>query len=269
MVKQRSRVAAKDISFKYAQKNVLENISFSVAPGEIFALFGPNSSGKTTLLHCLSGKLKPASGIIKMDGQELRKLPTMERARTVAVVHQINQPTFPYSAEMLVLMGRTPHMGFFAVPGSRERAAAARALEDMEIGHLAKRPVNQLSGGERQMVLIARALAQDTRVLLLDEPTTYLDFRNQTQVLQCIRHLVQKRDLSVIITLHDPNLVHQYAHRVLLLNEGRIAGLGSPKEELTAAVLEQIYNLPVETVCSGSRLFLVPKQDFTTLDRIY
>lgn len=254
------RISVEKVSYSYDDDRwALQYISFRVKPGEIFALFGPNSSGKTTLLRCISGLLKPKAGKIKVDGQNLTEMPAAERARRVAVVHQIHQSTFPYNVETMVLMGRTPHIGFLGTPDPKALAVARRAIEDMGISHLSHRPINHLSGGERQLVLIARSLAQEAGVLLLDEPTTYLDFRNQNQVLQQVRSLVEKRDLAVVITLHDPNLVIQHAHRVLLLQEGQVVGEGTPREQLRRETLEKIYHLPVEEVISGDHFFLVPR----------
>jgi len=254
------RIRGERLSYRYdAQKWALQDISFKVEPGEIFALFGPNSSGKTTLLRCISGLLKPDHGNVEVDGFNLATMTAAERARRVAVVHQVHQATFPYNVETMVLMGRTPHLGFLGTPDPRALAIARQAIADMGISHLSGRYINKLSGGERQMVLIARSLAQETGVLLLDEPTTYLDFRNQNQVLQQVRSLVEKRDLAVIITLHDPNLVIQHAHRVLLLQEGKVVGIGPPREKLRRETLEGIYDLPVEEVISGEYIFLVPR----------
>jgi iron complex transport system ATP-binding protein len=255
------RINVNKVSYSYDQgKQALQDISFKVKAGEIFALFGPNSSGKTTLLRCISGLLKPDAGSIKVDGRELLGMPSAELSRRVSVVHQIHQPTFPYNVETMVLMGRTPHLGFLGSPGQEALAVARRAIADMGIEHLAHRHINRLSGGERQLVLIARSLAQETGVLLLDEPTTYLDFRNQNQVLQQVKSLVEKRDIAVVITLHDPNLVIQHAHRVLLMQEGRVVGEGAPREKLSSETLEKIYHLPVEEIHSGGHYFLVPRE---------
>lgn len=255
------RIRVEQVSYSYGEGMwALQDISFGVRAGEIFALFGPNSSGKTTLLRCISGLLKPNKGSINVDGGSLAEMPAAERARRVAVVHQIHQSTFPYNVETMVLMGRTPHLSFLGTPDPEALAVARRAIEDMGISHLSHRHINRLSGGERQLVLIARSLAQETGVLLLDEPTTYLDFRNQNQVLQQVRSLVEKRDLAVIITLHDPNLVIQHAHRVLLLQEGKVVGMGTPREQLRRETLEKIYHLPVEEVISGDHFFLVPRE---------
>jgi iron complex transport system ATP-binding protein len=254
------RVKVEGVGYSYDEgKKALQGISFGVKAGEIYALFGPNSSGKTTLLRCVSGLLKPTEGTITIDGRVLADMPAAERARRVAVVHQIHQSTFPYNVETMVLMGRTPHLGFLGTPDPEALAIARKAIADMGISHLSDRHINRLSGGERQLVLIARSLAQETGVLLLDEPTTYLDFRNQNQVLQQVRSLVEKRDLAVIITLHDPNLVIQHAHRVLLLQEGKVVGTGTPREKLRRETLEDIYHLPVEEVVSGNHFFLVPR----------
>lgn len=254
------RITVENLSYHYDDhKWALQDISFKVEPGEIFALFGPNSCGKTTLLRCISSLLKPKTGIIRVDGLNLAGMPAVKQARRVAVVHQIHQSTFPYNVETMVLMGRTPHLGFLGTPDSAALTVARKSINDMGIGHLADRYINTLSGGERQLVLIARSLAQETGVLLLDEPTTYLDFRNQNQVLQQVRSLVEKRDLAVIITLHDPNLVIQHAHRVLLLQEGKVVGIGAPREKLRRETLEEIYHLPVEEVTSGDHFFLVPR----------
>lgn len=235
------------LAIGYPGRLVGEGFSFALVPGEVLALLGPNGGGKTTLLKTLLGLLPPRSGAVTLDGRPLARWSARERARRLAYVPQAAPPGFAYSVEDLVLMGRSAHRGLFVAPGAADRAAVAIAIERLRLQPLARRPVTELSGGERQLALVARALAQEARVIVLDEPTASLDFGNQGRVLGEIRRLADA-GLAVLFTTHDPNQALRVADRALLLRGGRPLALGPVTQVLDATRLQALYGVPVETV---------------------
>lgn len=246
------------LGFGYKDARVLSDITFTLAPGEVLAVIGPNGSGKTTLLKCLTGVLRPTTGSVRINGQPVQRLGGRELSRLLAVVPQGQRSAFPYSVLDMVLMGRTPHLGFISVPGEKDEQLSLAALEEVGVGHLAHRPYLEISGGERQLVLLARALAQQSGALLLDEPTTYLDFRNQLLILQKVRSLAREKQLAVIMNLHDPNHALAYADRALLLHGGRIRGLGPVAEVITAESLHAVYGIEVRIITVDGHSFILP-----------
>jgi iron complex transport system ATP-binding protein len=220
---------------------LLHNVSCTVGAGEILCLLGPNGAGKTTLLRCILGAQRVQGGRITIAGREVRTLAAQDLARCMAYVPQAAHPSVPFSVTELVLMGRTPYVRALAVPARADHEMALRALDTVGIGHLAPRLYTEISGGERQLVLIARALAQQARLLLLDEPTANLDLGNQMRVLQVIRELAGQ-GYAVLMTSHLPDHAFLLRSRVALLAKGRIAVSGRPEEVVTAAVLSQLYN---------------------------
>lgn len=223
----------RDLAVRYDAALALEGIGFAVEAGEFVGLVGPNGSGKSTLVRAISRVLPAAAGNIALDGRDLAAMPQREVARRVAVVAQESAPAFDYSALEIVLMGRAPHLRRFAFEGARDLAVAAECLRAVHADQLAGRPVSALSGGERQRVMIARALAQEPRLLILDEPTAHLDINLQIEVMDLVRRLNAERGLTVLVVLHDLNLAAQYCHRLLLLREGRLAADGPPAEVIT------------------------------------
>jgi iron complex transport system ATP-binding protein len=236
---------AAGLSFAYGGRTVLVDVSLEVAPGEIVGVIGPNGSGKTTLLRALAGVLVPERGVVRLDGAGLARRPRREVARRLAVVSQDVGVEFPFSAIEVVLMGRAPHLRALALPRARDVAIARAAMATLEVADLEDRPLDRLSGGERQRVLLARALAQEPRVLLLDEPTTHLDLRHQASVCDVVQDLARERGVAVVAVLHDLNLAAMYCHRLVLLAAGRVARAGTPGEVLTAGVLERAYGARV------------------------
>jgi iron complex transport system ATP-binding protein len=234
---------------------VLRDVSFAVTAGRLVALLGPNGSGKTTLLRCLAGLWPPTAGRIVIDGRELASLSPRQRAALLAVVPQEHAPAFPYTVRDAVLMGRAPHIRLTAAPGPVDLEATRRAMEAVGIGQLAARPTSRLSGGEQQLTLIARALAQEAPLLLLDEPTAHLDFRNQHRVLELVRQVAKEKALTVVMTLHDPNLAAVFAHQVILLKDGAILDAGDPEAVLTEDRLCRLYGMPIGVLThAGHRL---------------
>ncbi len=229
-----------NISFKYVATRVLEDISFDVKEGELCGLFGPNGCGKTTLFKCCLRFLKSHKGRVIMDGQDTKSLKIRDMARLVAYVPQEHKPPFPYLVKEVILMGRTPHLnGFFGI-NRKDKEKVMQALELLEITHLADRSYNQLSGGQRQMVLIARAIAQETKIMFLDEPTSALDFKNQVRIWRIMRKVVE-RGITILACSHDPNHVAWFCDKAVVMNGHGVIAKGTPSEVITQQVLDEIY----------------------------
>ncbi len=216
------------ITAGYGEAPVLLDVSFSVRRGEVVALLGPNGCGKTTLLRII-GKLLPAvAGSVRVTGREVGAMSQAELSRVLATVAQGQRTTFPFSVMDILLTGRLPYVSVFASPRESDVRVCRDVLDRFGIRHLEQKPITRLSGGERQLVMIARALAQEPRVLLLDEPTTYLDLRNQEQVLETIGRLARSQDLTVLMTIHDPNQALAYADRLRPAAQAGRPGRGRP-----------------------------------------
>jgi iron complex transport system ATP-binding protein len=235
------------LSVDYGSRRILHDVTLSVQSGEILALIGPNGAGKSTLIRAASGVV-PSSGHVRTNGDDFRSLDPMRRARYMAVVPQAISLPPAFTVWETVLMGRTPHLGFLGQTSTADEALARRALERVHADPLADRRVGELSGGESQRVLLARALCQSTPILLLDEPTAHLDLQYQVSLLELVRTLVHEDKLAVLIALHDLNLAARYADRVALMVAGRITALGSPREVLTSELISHAYCLPVNVV---------------------
>lgn len=223
------------------------DISLSVIPGRLLAVVGPNGAGKTTLLRLLSGALVPQAGQVRLDDRPLQELPDRLRARVLAVVPQSESSPFPVTVREMVGMGRYPHLGPWERAGSIDHAVVDRALERCAVGHLAERQLARLSGGERQRARIARALAQEAPVLLLDEPTGGLDLRFRMELFHLLREL-RADGLAVLVITHDLNLAARFADRLLLLDQGRVRARGTPEEVLSGDTLEEVYEWPLRLV---------------------
>lgn len=238
---------------------VVNDVSFRVEQGKLAVLLGPNGSGKTTLFKCIAGLWKPGGGKIQLDGTDLTALNYRQRAELLAVVPQDHTPPFPYSVTEAVLMGRAPHVGIYSAPSAADMEIARQALEDVGISHLADRTYTRISGGERQMVLIARAIAQNTPLMLLDEPTSHLDFRNQHRVLETVKKIAANRKLTVLMTLHDPNLAAFFADYIIMLRQGRILLTGNRDDVLSESSLSEVYGVEIGSVNMGQRRLLYVK----------
>jgi iron complex transport system ATP-binding protein len=260
----------------YGELPVLRDVSFSVHQGEVVALLGPNGCGKTTLLR-LIGKLLPASrGAVRVAGREIGSMSQLDLSRIVASVAQVQRTTFPFSVMDILLTGRMPYVSVFASPGEADMQVCREVLAWFGIGHLESKPITRLSGGERQLVMIARALAQEPRLLLLDEPTTYLDLRNQIRVLDTIRRLARTQDVTVLMTIHEPNQAFAYADGVVLLRKlavlegidpataalrehaSSVIASGEPLAVLTPANVHEAYGVGVEVIEHAQRRLIVP-----------
>lgn len=247
---------AKGLAIGYPGRVVGHDLDVAIAGGEVLALLGPNGGGKTTLLKTLLGLLRPLSGHVTVTGRPLGDLPVRERARLIAYVPQVHQGSFAFTVEDVVLMGRGAHGSLFSQPSQRDREITERMLARLGIEHLAQRPYTMISGGERQLALIARALAQEPRLVILDEPTANLDFGNQGKVMREIRALAAS-GLAVIFSTHDPNHALRHADRAMLIRDGTCRISGQARSVLTLANLRALYAAPVVVVESGTdRAFL-------------
>lgn len=230
----------------YIKIPVIKGISFQVKEGELVCLLGPNGSGKTTILKCLNGVLQPEQGKIFLKGKEINSLRQKEIARLISMVPQEHNTIFSYHVLDLVLMGLTPCLSPGRLPSRADKERAVNLLEKLGVSHLTNRSYNQLSGGEKQLILVARALIQGAPFLAMDEPTSYLDFRNQHLILQELKKL-SREGKGIITALHDPNLALRFADRVIILKEGIIIKEGKTDITLTDKNLEKAYDIQVRT----------------------
>ena len=252
-------LTVENLSFSYGKHPVLHELTFTAEAGELLAILGPNGVGKTTLFKCVMGQERKYSGRIAADGADLAALTPRERAHRVAAIPQAHPLSFRYSAFDMVLMGTSHGLSPFAVPGEKERAAARDAMARVNIEHLAERPFDHLSGGEQQLVFIARALAQQAKILLMDEPTASLDYGNRLHVLGVVRDL-SRAGYTILLSTHDPQHALWYADRALALKEGRMLALGTPQKIVTADLLQQLYGRRIDLVETEQGPVLVPKE---------
>lgn len=255
-------LAAENLGFGYRDRRIGSEVTLQLEPGEVLCLLGPNGSGKTTLFKTLLGLLPPQQGMVLINGRDASTLDRDVIAREISYVPQAHGAFFPYTVREMVLMGRTAHLGLFTAPSARDHAAVAAAIERMGIERLADEIYTQVSGGERQLALIARALAQESRMMIMDEPTANLDFGNQVRVLERIRTLASD-GIGVLLSTHDPDQVFLCADRVALLHEGRLVACGDTAAVMTAPQLQGIYGIPVSVTevslqGGGSRKVCLP-----------
>jgi iron complex transport system ATP-binding protein len=243
-----ARLKASNLTLQYDQRRVVEGLTAEIPEGKVTMIVGANACGKSTLLRGLSRLLRPALGTVTLDGKDIHSLPARELARTLGLLPQ--HPTAPdgITVRDLVCRGRYPHQGFFRSWSEKDDAAVQRALEATGTQDLAGRNVDELSGGQRQRVWIAMALAQETDVLLLDEPTTYLDLAHQVEVLDLVTDLNRQRGTTVAIVLHDLNLAARYADHVIALKGGRVVAAGPSAEVVTEALVRGVFGLDSRVV---------------------
>jgi iron complex transport system ATP-binding protein len=254
-----SAMRLRGVTVELGGRPVVDRVDADVADGEWVALIGPNGAGKTTLLRALA-RLVPFAGEIELDGTPLADLGRGELARLVAVVPQ--EPSTPpwMTVAEYVLLGRTPHLGPLAKEGARDREAAARALARLDLLGFVERRLGTLSGGEKQRVVVARALAQEAAIVLLDEPTAALDIGHQQQALDLLDGLRAESGLTLVAAMHDLTLAAQYADRMILLDGGRVVAEGAPTEVLTAPVIARHYGAAIDVVPVGDRIAIVPRR---------
>jgi iron complex transport system ATP-binding protein len=237
------------VGVRYGAREALREVDARVVPGEVLGVIGPNGSGKSTLIRVLSGVRAPDSGEVRLGARALQKISRRERARLIALVPQETRLSFPIRVRDLVLLGRSPHTSRFGLERLEDLRVAHEAMERAEILELADRSVDELSGGERQRAVLARALAQDARILLLDEPTAFLDLKHAVLLLDLVRDLCRSRALAVAVVLHDLNLAAMYCDRLILLDRGTVHAAGTPAEVLTYRDLCTVY---------GTELYVAP-----------
>ncbi|MFA6108025.1 MAG: ABC transporter ATP-binding protein [Candidatus Latescibacterota bacterium] len=243
------------LHFGYGDQPILRDVSFRIPAGRFTVLLGRNGSGKSTLLRLLAGLMPVRQGRVTVGGRDLSGLSGPERARLVGFMPQQHRAVFPFAVEDVVLTGRASYVRL--MPRREDQEKAVRALEQVGIGHLRRRRFTELSGGEQQMVMIARVLAQEPAVIMLDEPTSHLDFLNQARLLGLVRQLVGDR-LTALAVLHDPNSAFLFGDHFVFLKEGRVQELGEGEHPWDRAVLERIYEAGVDTVPYGDRAIVVP-----------
>ena len=252
-------IILKDVSFAYGPEKpaFMHRISLELPGRAVIAILGPNGSGKTTMLHLLLGRLIPSEGELLLSGRLRSRIPTRELKRLIGLVPQ--EETIPFDLSVLeyVLLGRAPHLGLLELPGEQDRRTARDALDTAGLGALEHRSVTSLSGGERQLTAIARALTQETSMLLLDEPTSHLDLANTRRVLKVMRRLRQ-RDQTVLFTTHDPNTAAAVADHVILLRGGEVLAAAPLREAFTPENLSLTYGVEVEVLRIGNRSLVLP-----------
>jgi len=248
-----------DVCFRAGAREILAGVSFRVEPGEILTLAGPNGAGKTTLLRLASRVVQPSAGRVRVGGRDVAELSRRELARELAVVPQDVSLAFPFRAGEVVLMGRAPHLGLLGFETAKDVVRAREAMERVGVAELADRSVLELSGGERQLLLLARALAQDARVLLLDEPTSHLDLRHRVTVLEQVRAFVAGGRAALIVS-HDLGLAAHSADRLALLEGGRLASLGTPDQVLRPEILRAVFGVEASVIeAPGGARVVVPR----------
>ncbi|MDR2633459.1 MAG: ABC transporter ATP-binding protein [Treponema sp.] len=239
-----ARLKLENLKIGFTHQVILSDMSLSVEPGELLALAGPNGGGKTTLLKTIGGLLKPLAGRILLDGKDIQHMGKKEKAGNISFLFQSATPDWPFTVQEAVAQGRAPYRGIFAAETALDKEATTRALMTAGLSGFEDRRVTELSGGEYQRVLIARAMAQEARLLLLDEPANNLDPKYQYMVMNLVRSLIQ-RGLSALVSLHDLSLAGLYADRIALVHQGGIAALGKPEEVLREGILAQVFGIPL------------------------
>lgn len=236
-------IKIENLYFSYNGSFNLYDINLHIESGEVVTLLGPNGSGKTTLLKCINNIYKPGKGCIHLDGKKLNEFTQPELAKTIGGVPQFHNPTFPYKVIDIVVMGKTPYLNIFSSPSQEDYENAKRILEGLGISWLAERPYTQVSGGERQLIFISRALMQKPKVLLLDEPVTHLDVKNRVKVLRTIRKIAVEKKLTVLMTLHEPNDAIVYSDKIAFMKKGRIINFGYTNTIINQENLQELYDM--------------------------
>ncbi|MDR3599779.1 MAG: ABC transporter ATP-binding protein [Desulfosporosinus sp.] len=244
------RFELKGLKCGYSNQAVLKGISFTMEPGEVLCVLGPNGTGKTTLFKTILGLIKPLEGEILFNGENSIHWPRSKMAQMIGYIPQAHNTSFPFGVMDMILMGRTAHLGNFSSPTKKDRRIAEQAIDTLDISYLANRIFTELSGGEKQLVLIARALAQEPKILVMDEPTSALDFGNQLKVLSQVRQLAHQ-GLTIIMASHVPDHAFFYATKVMLLSQGGLFGLGKANEIITEEKLRELYGVNVKIIQTG------------------
>lgn len=259
-------IEIKNLNYYYDDYHILKNIDFTVQKGDFFIIIGPNGSGKTTLIKIIAGIFKQQKGEIIVFDKKLKKYSRKKLAQKIALVPQMVTADFPFTAMELVLMGRSPYLGLLGLDKQEDHEIAKQALAFTGVEELIDRRIEHLSGGERQRIFIAKAICQETEIILLDEPTAALDIAHQIRIMDLMEQLQHEKNVTIIMISHDLNLAAMYGNRLLLLNNGKIAGLGSPADVITFKNLEEAYGCKLlidkNPVGKYPRVNLVPQRLF-------
>ena len=250
------KLQVKDLAFSYESTPILENVCIEAAPSRLLSIVGPNGSGKSTLLRCIDRILKPLRGNILLDRKEITKMSQMEIAKKLGYVQQTYSRGFPTTVFDTVLMGRRPHQGWHT--SEEDEEIVWEVLRLLEIEEFALKFFTELSGGQQQKVLIARAIAQEADVLLLDEPTSNLDIRRQLEVMDVIRDLVKKEEITAIVAIHDLNLASRYSDRIIMMKRGKIVGAGDPVSVLNAENIASVYGVEAAVRTQSEAPYIIP-----------
>jgi len=251
------RLSIKDLSFGYNGSLTLEDIALDVSEGEIVSLVGPNGAGKSTLLKCIDRILKPSSGIVLVDCRDLSEMSGKDISRAMGYVPQSTTEVFPYTVFDIVMMGRRPHIGWRVT--KRDISVVAETLRFMGIERFSSRYFDELSGGEKQKIAMARAIAQEPRILLLDEPTSNLDILHQLELMKAIQRLVLERGVSAVMAMHDLNLASRFSHKVVMLKDRMIHEIGTPAEVLTQENIRYVYGVSADVLTGrDGRPYILP-----------
>ncbi len=249
-------IQIRDATFRYGKREIFSGLDLDVFAGEVLTILGPNGCGKSTLLRCIGGVLALDQGTVRLKGRDIASFEANARARKIGFLFQQHTPAFPFAVLDVVSMGRAPHLGLFGAPSSKDIALAEQALERLGLFHLKDQPYTELSGGERQLVLIARTLVQEAEIILLDEPTSHLDFKNQVLSLRTIGALAEQ-GITMIMTTHDPNHASLFPGKVVLMNQAGRIETGSASEVLTSGALAATYGIEIA-------VYTMPRRDGLT-----
>ena len=274
-------IVISNISFGYEKIAILQNINVNIRKGRVVSLLGPNGCGKTTLLKIINGSLKSEKGTVYIDGSDIRRASYRQIARKMGQVSQNHKSSFPFTVLDVVLTGRAPYVPAFSSPGTRDMSICSGILEKLGITHLSQKPYTRISGGERQLVMIARALVQEPKFLLLDEPTTFLDLKNQMHILKSVVTLARERNITVLMTLHDPNHALMFSDAIILMKKpsdspgvdtppegnnvkgdrsgNNIVSTGSPAEVITTNHMKEAYGIDVDIIDHNGCRLIVPR----------
>lgn len=251
-------LSLQNISFFYGRKNnnsyFLNDINLSIKKGEFVTILGPNGSGKTTILKLMSGSLKPQKGEVLFDGKNLNTFSKKETAKKIGFVPQATLSVFPFSIYEIVLMGRTPYLGFGGFEGQNDKEKIEEALELVEITHLKNKGINEVSGGEAQRAFIARALAQEPEIILLDEPNAHLDIKHQISVFELFKKFNEEKEITIVAVSHDLNLAGNYSGRIVLMQDGKIFGDGKGNDILTPENIKTVFEVNADTYINKNRI---------------
>lgn len=253
------RLQARQLSYRIGDRLILDNVSLDMAAGDNIALLGANGAGKSTLMRLLLGLLTPHAGEVLVDGQTIRSMKRRAVARQIAYVPQSHVPSFPFSVSHIVGQGRLPTTGLGHVPSRDDKTSVQQALTDLGILHLSERPYTELSGGERQLVLIARAMVQRANIIILDEPVTGLDYGHQLRLLALLKRLAAQ-GISILSSTHRPEHALASANRVLVLHDGRLTADGAPHDVIDSALMARLYQVAVEQIDTGGHRFFIPAE---------